>query len=182
MQITQIKQYLDILTVLTHYGLKPDRNGMLLCPFHDDHTPSLKIYPKTNTFNCFGCGASGDVIEFIQLKEKTTKHQAIEKAKALINPAYTITQKTMKQNSQDVQPAEFTRIATLTKYLQSCKAGIERSKPAQEYCTKRNLNYNKLNIGFNGAALLSRWNDKLKESAVGIGLLSKLPNGVTNFE
>jgi DNA primase len=63
---------------------------MLHCPFHDDKTPSLQIYPKTNTYNCFSsnCTAgSGDVIEFIRLMEKGTKREAILKAQELIgNP------------------------------------------------------------------------------------------------
>ena len=87
MEIKQIKSLLTIKKVLTHYNLKPDRNNRLLCPFHKDTKPSLQIYPATNTFTCFStnCTAgSGDVIEFIQLKEKCTKHEAILKAKSLI--------------------------------------------------------------------------------------------------
>jgi DNA primase len=36
---------------------------MCLCPFHDDHHPSLALYPETNTFHCFACKESGDVIK-----------------------------------------------------------------------------------------------------------------------
>lgn len=36
------------------------------CPFHDDTTPSLSVYPETQQFHCFGCGAHGDVLDFIQ--------------------------------------------------------------------------------------------------------------------
>jgi DNA primase len=64
MEIPEIKQSLSIETMLNHYGLKPNRNNMLSCPFHKDDKPSLKIYPKTNSFNCFGCDAGGDQIEF----------------------------------------------------------------------------------------------------------------------
>ena len=89
MEIKEIKRQLPIKTVLESYNLSPDRNGMLHCPFHDDKTPSLKIYEKTNTFHCFGCGATGDQIEFIQKFEKITKHQAIMKAKKLAgNPKH----------------------------------------------------------------------------------------------
>lgn len=65
MEIHEIKQRLTILQVLQHYNLKPDRNNMLKCPFHDDKSPSLKVYTNTHTFNCFGCGKAGDNIEFI---------------------------------------------------------------------------------------------------------------------
>lgn len=42
MEISEIKARLSIGTVLQHYGLQPDRNGMLRCPFHEDATASLK--------------------------------------------------------------------------------------------------------------------------------------------
>jgi DNA primase len=52
MEIQEIKNRLNILEVLRHYGLKPDRNNMLKCPFHADDTASMKIYLQTNTFHC----------------------------------------------------------------------------------------------------------------------------------
>ena len=44
-----------------HYGLTVNRYGMALCPFHDDHNPSMKLDDR---FHCFGCGEDGDVIDF----------------------------------------------------------------------------------------------------------------------
>ena len=44
-----------------HYGLTANRYGMALCPFHDDHKPSMKLDDR---FHCFGCGEDGDVIDF----------------------------------------------------------------------------------------------------------------------
>jgi hypothetical protein len=45
MEIHQIKARLTIHEVLGHYGLRPNKNGMLRCPFHEDKEPSLKVYP-----------------------------------------------------------------------------------------------------------------------------------------
>ena len=44
------------------YGLRLNRGGMACCPFHDDRHPSLKL--NEDYFYCFGCGATGDVIDF----------------------------------------------------------------------------------------------------------------------
>ena len=74
MEIKEIKQRLTIATVLNHYNHKPDRNNMLKCPFHNEDTASMRIYPDTNTFHCFGCGKNGDTIEFCTLKE-SDKHK-----------------------------------------------------------------------------------------------------------
>ncbi len=67
MTIQQIKSRLPIQRVLDEYGLKPNRNDMLRCPFHDDHSASMKIYHATNTAYCFAgsCEVVGvDVIDF----------------------------------------------------------------------------------------------------------------------
>lgn len=52
----------DVVEMLT--GSTVDRHGFCRCPFHNEKTASLKIYPDTNSFYCFGCHASGDVIDF----------------------------------------------------------------------------------------------------------------------
>ncbi len=48
------------------------------CPLHERPNPTLAVYPKENTFRCFGCGAEGDAIKFLELREGLTFGQAIE--------------------------------------------------------------------------------------------------------
>lgn len=57
-----LKQRLTCREVAPRYGLKLNASGMALCPFHDEHSPSLKL---SRGFHCFGCGAQGDVITFV---------------------------------------------------------------------------------------------------------------------
>ena len=59
-----------IIEVVKKYGLDVDGKNNLLCPFHSDGKPSLKLYPKTNSFFCFGCRTGGDTITFIKLMEE----------------------------------------------------------------------------------------------------------------
>lgn len=49
--------------VARFYGLQINRSGMALCPFHEEKTPSLKIYD--DHYYCFGCGVSGDCTGFV---------------------------------------------------------------------------------------------------------------------
>ena len=68
MELKDIKAQLSINQVLQHYHLKADKNNRLLCPFHPDKTPSMQIYPATNTYCCFSSNCSagtGDIIQFI---------------------------------------------------------------------------------------------------------------------
>ncbi len=57
-----VKQSVTTRQVVEMYGLKIRRNNMVSCPFHNDRTPSMKV---DNRFHCFGCGADGDVIDFV---------------------------------------------------------------------------------------------------------------------
>jgi hypothetical protein len=63
----------DIVSVLTQEGIELKQHGKLYtakCCFHDERTASLTVWPSDQRFKCFGCGESGDVIDFIQkLKE-----------------------------------------------------------------------------------------------------------------
>ena len=58
------------------YGLDVGRHGMARCPFHDDQNPSLKLDDR---FYCFGCGASGDVIDFTARYLGISPHSAAVK-------------------------------------------------------------------------------------------------------
>jgi DNA primase len=90
MTIEEIKERLNIKDVLAHYGIVINKNHHINCPFHEDKTPSMKVYEETNTVYCFSgnCGTHGsslDVIEFVIKKESCTKHEAILKCKAMLN-------------------------------------------------------------------------------------------------
>ena len=56
-----VKAVVTVRQAAEHYGLKVGRGDMACCPFHNDRTPSMKL--NEDYFYCFGCGASGDVID-----------------------------------------------------------------------------------------------------------------------
>lgn len=58
MEISEIKQRLTLPMVLSYYGLKADKSHRINCPFHDDKTPSMQLYPKTQTAYCFSANCS----------------------------------------------------------------------------------------------------------------------------
>lgn len=57
-----VKAAISVRDAAEHYGLKVSRNNMACCPFHNDRHPSMKL--NKDYFYCFGCGATGDVIDF----------------------------------------------------------------------------------------------------------------------
>jgi len=66
--IDELKSRVDIVAAMSPF-VKLQRRGnsyVGLCPFHEEKTPSFHVRPDRNHYNCFGCGAHGDVISFLQ--------------------------------------------------------------------------------------------------------------------
>lgn len=70
-----IKACVDLREAMEHYGIHFNRSGYAVCPFHSEKTASLSI--KNGRYKCFGCGASGDVISFVQAYFGLTFGQAL---------------------------------------------------------------------------------------------------------
>ncbi len=77
--VQTVKDRADIVEVISSYVQlnKAGRNYLGLCPFHNEKTPSFNVSLDNQFFHCFGCGASGDVISFVQ------KHDNIDFMDAL---------------------------------------------------------------------------------------------------
>ena len=75
-----IKAAISVKQAAEHYGLKVSRNGMACCPFHHDRHPSLKL--NEDYFFCFGCGAKGDVIDFVARLFDLSSYEATQKLAA----------------------------------------------------------------------------------------------------
>ena len=136
MKIQEIKEQLKMSTVLAHYGLKQNRNKHIHCPFHDDKTPSMRVYEDTNTVYCFSgnCDTHGhslDVIDFVMKIEQASKHNAILKCKDLLG----FVAETKAKNSPQQE-----MWALLKKRLR-------QTPRAKDYLKARGLNH--LEVGFN---------------------------------
>ncbi len=136
MNIPEIKTQLSMKAVLQYYGLKPDRNRMLSCPFHEDKKPSMQFYEETNTAYCFSSncklhGKSVDQIDFILHKENCSKHEAIEKAKSLAGVI-------------DLPKEE-----NLEETFEILKTNLHKSINAKKYLENRKIYDLKIEAGFN---------------------------------
>ena len=59
----ELKQSVSMRELVERYGIHIDRKGFCCCPFHKEKTGSMKIYK--DSYNCFGCGANGDIFSFV---------------------------------------------------------------------------------------------------------------------
>ncbi len=76
----EIRNRNDIVELIGSYvNLKRAGSNMQgLCPFHSEKTPSFIVFPATQSFRCFGCGAGGDVFEFVKKSENLDFYGALE--------------------------------------------------------------------------------------------------------
>ena len=173
MEIIIIKQNLPLANVLQHYNLQQDKNNMLRCPFHENSTASLQVSFSQNKYKCHACDKKGDVIQFVQDYEKLTKHEALKKCAEMIE----ISPKSNVQSpKQIVEPITTAIVDTyfIEKMFLSFRKGLLCSDPAKEYCSSRNLDFDKLEVGFNSGQFHhgARKDEKLISDAMQCGLLT----------
>jgi DNA primase len=181
MEISQIKSQLTIANLLHYYGLKTDMQNRLNCPFHDDKTPSMQVYWKSQTVYCFSAnckthGKSIDVIDFILHKENCSKAQAINKAKEILgnsskskdDPSLAKGELAKQRPKEDLTREQF-----LGFVFQYFRNGMYNSKPAKDYLQTRNLDYKRLEVGYNTGQFHhgARKDETLIKQSIAHGLL-----------
>ena len=72
-----VKNTIPVPDAAAQYGMEISKNGMTLCPFHDDRNPSMKL--NDDYYYCFGCGADGDVIDLTAALCGLNKYDAARK-------------------------------------------------------------------------------------------------------
>lgn len=72
-----VKAAVTVRQAVEHYGLEVNRGNMVCCPFHNDRTPSMKL--NEDYFYCFGCGATGDMIDLVARLFNLSSYDAAKK-------------------------------------------------------------------------------------------------------
>lgn len=75
----EITERVTMLDVYDRYGFEPNRAGFICCPFHNEKTPSLKVYAENRRWKCFGCGLGGSVIDFVMNLFSIDYRQAVSR-------------------------------------------------------------------------------------------------------
>lgn len=78
--VEQVRERADIVEIVgQHVQLrKTGRSFKGLCPFHQEKTPSFIVFPESQNFHCFGCGAGGDVFSFVMQIDRVEFHEALQ--------------------------------------------------------------------------------------------------------
>lgn len=172
--VNEIRAKTDIVSIISAYLplTKKGKNYFGVCPFHDDHSPSMSVSPDKQIYTCFSCGASGNVFNFVSSYEHITYYEAVK----LLGERLGYNINTSPQEKNDDISYEI--------YDKACKfyqnnINTTLGKNAIEYLHSRQINdelINKFKIG------LSMTKVSLTEYLLGSGYeLNKLINiGLTN--
>ena len=78
-EINEIRASADIVSIIGSYIplTQKGKNYVGVCPFHDDHSPSMSVSPDKQIYKCFACGASGNVFTFVSEYENVSFIEAV---------------------------------------------------------------------------------------------------------
>lgn len=139
--IHDIQRRINIVDVISEYLPieQKGKNYFAVCPFHDDHNPSMSISPEKQIYTCFVCGASGNVFNFVMNYEKITFVEAVAKLAFKLGINLDLKYE-KKQNKHDESLDKYYRIYDIAfKYYQNNIRSIY-GKSALEYLKKRKIN------------------------------------------
>ena len=133
-----VKQSVTVREAAERYGIEVKRGGMACCPFHDDKNPSMKL--NEEYFYCFGCGATGDVIDLTARLYNLSPKEAAEKLAQDFGLSYDsqapprrryVRQKTEAQKFQENRDHAFRVLADYFHLLRKWEAGYTPKTPEE---------------------------------------------------
>ena len=89
-EIAKIRQQADIVEIIGDYIPLTQRgkNYFGICPFHQDHSPSMSVSREKQLFKCFSCGAAGNVFKFVSDYENISYYEAVAKVANKIGASF----------------------------------------------------------------------------------------------
>ncbi|PLV60181.1 DNA primase [Thermotoga sp. KOL6] len=142
--IEEIKEKVDIVEVISEYVnlTRVGSSYRALCPFHAETNPSFYVHPGLKIYHCFGCGASGDVIKFLQEMEGISFQEALERLAKRVGIDISV--------YKERGPSDYVKYVRLYEEVWKRYVNeLERSEKAKEYLKSRGYTLNELKeIGF----------------------------------
>lgn len=180
--IDKISASTDIVDLIGNYVplTQKGKNYFGVCPFHDDHSPSMSVSREKQIFSCFSCGATGNVYSFLMRYENMSFLEAVaflgEKQGIRINTF----EKKINKNYEDLYEAYNTSLLYYKNNLNT-----EKAKEAKEYLSQRGITkkiIDDFEIGLSLSSGLEKLLEKKynKNKMIDIGLLNDSTGNVTD--
>lgn len=134
--INEIRNSVDIVDVISSYIplISRGKNYFGVCPFHDDHSPSMSVSKEKQIYTCFSCGATGNVFNFIQDYEKISFKEALKKCADKAGIDINIKSDNKKMKNQDLYD-----VYSISQKFYQNNLNTEYGKKAIEYLYNREI-------------------------------------------
>ena len=166
--IDEIRKSVNIVDVISSYLplTKKGKNYFGVCPFHDDHSPSMSVSEEKQIYTCFSCGASGNVFKFIQDYDSVPFLEAVKKCADISGIKFSYGKKKEYNKHQDLLD-----IYSFASKLYQNNLYSSLGKNAREYLKSRRLDDEiikefQIGLSLNEPSVLSdalkkKYNDKI---------------------
>jgi len=163
-EINSIKQNVDLAAVIQSCGIDLKKSGKSYkgyCPFHEDSkSPSLSVTPAENLWQCFGCGAGGDVIDFIRKHDGISFKEAVARIRSQKPEAGNQKKQPVKRkktkDEPELTPGHYKLLKRVAAFYHTA---FNEDSRAMEYLTDRGISNKQLfsdyQIGFANGTLLN---------------------------
>jgi DNA primase len=137
--LNEIRSNLDIVDIISNYLplTSKGKNYFGVCPFHDDHSPSMSVSREKQIYTCFSCGATGNVFKFIQDYESIPFMEAVKKCADMAGIYIDVGQVKVNNKHQDLYD-----IYELSQKFYQNNINTKKGEKAKEYLHNRSLNDN----------------------------------------
>ena len=137
-EILNIKRKVDIVDIIGDYLplVKKGKNYWAVCPFHDDHSPSMSISSDRQMYKCFTCGEGGDVFHFVQNYEKISYLEAVNKVASKLGLNFKI--ENIKKDTSNKYSDQYEIYDISNKYYQN-NLNTSLGKIARNYLKTRSI-------------------------------------------
>ncbi len=137
-EINELRMQVNIIDVISSYIplSHKGKNYFGVCPFHEDHSPSMSVSEEKQIYKCFSCGAAGNVFTFVQNFENVSFIEALQ----IVAQKYGFPlSASIKQIKSDKNTKYYDILDITTKFYQN-NLKTEFGKQAMQYLEKRGLN------------------------------------------
>ena len=136
--INDIRNGVDIVEVISNYLplTAKGKNYFGVCPFHDDHSPSMSVSKEKQIYTCFSCGATGNVFKFLQDYENISFMEAVSKCAEIAGISLSVPNQYERKKNKYQELYDIYEVSQ--KFYQNNMNSIQ-AKEAKEYLYKREL-------------------------------------------
>lgn len=166
-ELQHLKAAVPLVAVVRSQGrqmFKQGKDFKVLCPFHDEKTPSCVISPEKNLYHCFGCDAGGSVLDWVMHTEKLSLRKAVERLRAELGDNPSVQPLVAKDEPDILAEDEAGRQTLLSRVVDFYHHTLLNAPEAVAYLEKRRLNHPELvatfKLGFANRTLAYRLPEK----------------------